>query len=82
MSDKAPLDANVTILDSYLDGFTPVDEYRPGVIIMTTDEIISALGEMADISQDDVNRALVTKGFKPGRNSSGSFGWFMKSISL
>lgn len=49
---------------------------------MSTDEIISALSDMADLSQADVNRALVVIGYKPGRNNAGSFGWLMKKIEL
>lgn len=49
---------------------------------MTTDEIISSLRDMADLTQADVNQVLATIGFKPGRNSVGSFGWMMKHIDL
>lgn len=79
---EQPIDANGIILGKFLEGYIPVDEYGPGVVIMTTDDIISALDNMADIGQADVNLALATIGFKPGRNSSGSFGWMMKHIRL
>lgn len=73
-----PIDANAVILGRFLEGCTPADSFGPGVTIMTTDDIISALSDMADISQDDVNRALATLGYKPGRNTVGSFGWMIK----
>lgn len=81
-SKEEPVDANAVILGCYLEGFTAVDEFGPGVTIMSTDDIISALTDMADISQADVNRVLATIGFKPGRNSAGSFGWLMKRIDI
>ena len=77
-----PVDANGIILGRFLEGYIAVDEYGPGVTIMTTDDIISSLSDMADISQADVNQVLATIGFKPGRNSAGSFGWMMKKIQM
>ena len=77
-----PVDPNGIIIGRYLEGYIAVDEFGPGVIVMTTDDIISALSDMADVSQSDVNRVLATIGYKPGRNSVGSFGWLMKKIKL
>lgn len=79
---EKPVDANVVIISTYLRGFIPVDTYGPGVTIMTTDDIISELSDMADITQADVNQVLATIGFKPGRNTAGSFGWLMKRIDI
>lgn len=76
--NEQPIDANAVILGRFLEGCSPVDSFGPGVTIMTTDDIISALGDMADISQDDVNRVLSSLGYKPGRNTVGSFGWMIK----
>ena len=73
-----PVDANGVILGSYLEGYTPVDSFGPGVTVKTTDDIIAALAEMADISQADVNQFMAMQGFTPGRNTAGSFGWLMK----
>lgn len=81
-NEESPVDANAVILGCYLEGFIPVDSYGPGVTIMSTDEIISALSDMADLSQADVNRVLAVIGYKPGRNNAGSFGWLMKKIEL
>lgn len=77
-----PVDANGVILGRYLEGFIPVDQFGPGVTVMSTDDIITALSDMADITQADVNRVLATIGYKPGRNSVGSFGWLMKKIEV
>ena len=74
------IDANAIIVRSFLQGKAPTESFGPGVKIMTTDEIISALSEMADLSQDDVNRVLAFLGYRPGRNNAGSFGWMMKEI--
>ena len=74
------VDVHAVIIGGYLRGFVPVDTFGPGVFITTTDEIISALSEMADVSQSEVNRALVALGYKPGRNSAGIFGWMMKHV--
>lgn len=77
-----PVDANALILGRFLEGFVPVDRFGPGVTVMSTDDIISALTDMADITQADVNRVLAILGYKPGRNTAGSFGWLMKHIEL
>lgn len=77
-----PVDANAVILGRFLEGYVPVDQFGPGVTLMSTDDIITALSDMADISQADVNRVLAVLGYKPGRNSAGSFGWLMKRIEL
>lgn len=79
---EEPVDANAIILGRYLEGFVPVDRFEPGVTVMSTDDIISALSDMADITQADVNRVLAVLGFKPGHNTAGSFGWLMKRIEL
>lgn len=31
-----------------------------------------------DLTHDEVNAAMLFYGFRPGRNSSGSFGWLMR----
>lgn len=80
-----PVDANAVILGRFLEGYVPVDRFGPGVTVMSTDDIISALADMADmadISQADVNRVLAIIGYKPGRNTAGSFGWLLKHIDL
>lgn len=79
---EQPVDANAVILGNFLRGYVAVEEFGPGVTVMTTDDIISALADMADLTQGDVNRVLATIGFKPGRNTAGSFGWLMKRIEL
>lgn len=73
-----PVNANSIILARFLDGFSAADHFAPGVSVITTDQIISELGDMADISRDEVNSALAVLGYTPGRNSVGSFGWLMK----
>ena len=79
---EQPIDANAVILARFLEGCYPVESFGPGVTVMTTDDIISSLSDMADIGQDDVNRVLAKLGYKPGRNSVGSFGWMIKRIDL
>ncbi len=75
---EAKEDANAVILGRFLEGCYPVESFEPGVTIMTTDDIISSLSDMADLGQADVNRVLAELGYKPGRNSVGSFGWMIK----
>lgn len=77
-----PVDANAVILGRYLEGMVPADKYGPGVTVMTTDDIIAALSDMADLTQGDVNRVLAVLGYVPGHNKAGSFGWLMKRIEL
>lgn len=79
---EQPVDANAVILGNFLRGYVAVEVFGPGVTVMTTDDIISALADMADLTQSEVNRVLATIGFKPGRNTAGSFGWLMKRIEL
>ena len=77
---EKPVDAKAIILGRFLEGCEPVETFSPGVTIMTTDEIISSLSDMADLEQADVNRVLAELGYKPGRNSVGSFGWMIKRL--
>lgn len=81
-NEEEPVDTNALILGRYLEGYVPVDEFGPGVTVMATDDIIAALGDMADISQGEANRVLAVLGYVPGRNTAGSFGWLMKRIEL
>lgn len=71
-------DANRIIIEAYLSAYEPHNGISPGLVVLTTDDIIEALGSMADISQADVNHAMVALGFEPGYNSAGTFGWLMK----
>lgn len=79
---EEPVDANAVILGNFLQGYIAVDKYGPGVTVMTTDEIIAALADMADLSQAEVNQCLATIGYQPGRNDAGSFGWLIKHIDI
>ena len=72
--------ATTVILAEYLNGYMPVTKFAPGVLIKTTDELIAELADMADMTQTDVNRVMVTLGYMPGRNDSGSFGWMLRRI--
>ena len=78
----APMDANFILITNYLRGYVPTAEYGPGVTVVTTDEIIAALADMAELEQNDVNNILVACGYSPGRNDTGSFGWLMKTRDL
>lgn len=81
--DKAaPMDANFILITNYLRGYVPTAEYGPGVTVVTTDGIIAALADMAELEQNDVNNILVACGYSPGRNDTGSFGWLMKTRDL
>ena len=79
---ETPSDVVPMILGSYLDGFIPVDSYTAGVAIKSTDDIISDLASMADLTQEQVNWTMASLGYRPGRNSAGSFGWMMKKINM
>lgn len=65
------------ILTEYLSQYSPAVEYRPGVIIQSTADIIAALEDMVDLSHDEANAVLYNLGFRPGHNSSGYFGWML-----
>ena len=81
--DKAaPMDANFILITNFLRGYVPTAEYGPGVTVVTTDEIIAALADMAELEQNDVNNILVACGYSPGYNDTGSFGWLMKTRDL
>lgn len=56
----------------------PADSFGSGVQIVTTDDIIAELAPMADVSPEEVNTVLMGLGYRPGRNTSGSFGWMMR----
>lgn len=71
-------DIDTIILEEYLKRYTPVDKYTPGVIILSTSDIISDLSDMTDLSPVQVNRVLSSLGYTPGRNHSGSFGWMVR----
>lgn len=58
---EEPVDANAVIIGNFLQGYIAVDEYGPGVTVMTTDEIISALS----------NRPPSTKSSPPSATSPG-----------
>lgn len=77
-----PVDANAVIIGRFLEGYAPAKAFGLGVTVMSTDDIISELSNMADIPQNDVNRVLVELGYTPGRNTAGTFGWLMKRIDL
>lgn len=74
------LDPAAVILGKYLQGFIPADKYTSGVVIMTTDDIIAALGPMIDLDQATVSMHLSDIGFTCGYNNAGSFGWLMKPL--
>lgn len=74
------MDANAMIVGGYLAGYAPAGEYGPGVMVMTTDEIIAGLTDMADVGQGEVNRVLVSMGYSPGRNEAGSYGWLLRPL--
>lgn len=71
-------DANRIIIEAYLSAYEPHNGISPGLVVLTTDDIIEALGSMADISQADVNHVMVVLGFEPGYNAAGSYGWLMR----
>lgn len=71
-------DANRIIIEAYLSAYEPHNGISSGLVVLTTDDIIEALGSMADISQADVNNAMASLGFRPGHDRAGTFGWLMK----
>lgn len=78
----ALMDANFILITNYLRGYVPTAEYGPGVTVVTTDDIIAALADMAELEQNDVNNILVACGYSPGYTDTGSFGWLMKTRDL
>ena len=76
--DSPSQDTNTIIVEEYIQQYAPVDAYGSGVIIQTTADIINDLADMADLDPDEVNAVLIRRGYRPGRNNSGSFGWLMR----
>ena len=72
--------ANAVIIAGYIRSRCPVSVAGPGVAVMTTDEIISELADMADLSQAEVNDVLSGLGYTPGYSEQGRFGWMFKHI--
>lgn len=67
------------ILSHYLLDFKPVASYEQGVHVVTTNDIIADLSDMMDMEPNDVANFMVSAGYRPGRNDTGSFGWMMRS---
>ena len=76
--DSPSQDTNTIIVEEYIQQYAPADAYGSGVIIQTTADIINDLADMADLNPDEVNAVLIRRGYHPGRNNSGSFGWLMR----
>lgn len=72
------MNTNVIILEEYLKRYKPISSAVGGVIITSTADIMSELGDMADLKPDEVNAVMIRLGYRPGRNKSGSFGWMMQ----
>lgn len=77
-SGKVEVSPNMQILGEYLAGFSAPPTFEKGVLVRPTADIIADLQEMAELTHDEVNAAMLLYGFRPGRNSSGSFGWLMR----
>ena len=76
--DSHKQNTNTIILEEYIKRYAPADTFGPGVVIITTADIINELADMADLDPDEVNTVLIREGYRPGRNNSGSFGWMMR----
>lgn len=76
--DSPKQDTNTIIVEEYIKHYAPADTFGPGVVIITTADIINELADMADLEPDEVNVVLIREGYRPGRNNSGSFGWMMR----
>ncbi len=76
--DSPSQDTNTIIIEEYIQQYAPADAYGSGVIIQTTADIINDLADMADLDPDELNAVLIRRGYRPGRNNSGSFGWLMR----
>lgn len=76
--ESPKMDCNTIILEEYLARYSPADAcHREGVFIRSTADIIAELSDMADLTADEVNTFLISRGFRPGRNNAESFGWLM-----
>lgn len=80
VEDSPSQDTNTIIIEEYLKQFDPPPQeaFGQGVMIRTTADIINDLADMADLDPDEVNAVLIRRGYRPGRNNSGSFGWLMR----
>ncbi len=76
--DSPGQNTNTIIVEEYIKRYAPADTFGPGVVIITTADIINELADMADLDPDAVNHVLIREGYRPGRNNSGSFGWMMR----
>ena len=66
------------VIAGYLEGFKPQDDNSDGKLIArTTDDIIADLGAMAELTQSEVNAAMVERGYRCGYDAFGVFGWLM-----
>lgn len=72
------VDIVAVTVSNFLEGYTPAQAYGPDVIVMTTDDIISSLSDMMDLTQYEVVSVMAELGFTPGRSSSGLFGWLLR----
>lgn len=77
-SGEVKVSPNMQILGEYLTGFSAPPIFEKGVLVRPTADIIADLQEMAELTHEEVNAAMLFYGFRPGRNSSGSFGWLMR----
>lgn len=76
--DSPKQNTNTIIVEEYIKRYAPADTFGPGVVIITTADIINELADMADLDPHEVNAVLIREGYRPGRNNSGSFGWLMR----
>ena len=76
--DSPKQNTNTIIVEEYIKRYAPADTFGPGVVIITTADVINELADMADLDPDEVNTVLIREGYRPGRNNSGSFGWLMR----
>lgn len=64
----------LAVLGQYMAQFVPTHKYEPGVILMTTQQIIDELSNMCDMELNDVAVVLSTAGFLSYHERDGRHG--------
>ena len=74
-----PVCADYAVLEGYLKGWAPADSLDSGVILKTSQEIVTDLEDMVDIDAAVVAHALTLLGFKAHfPHDDGPHGWMMR----
>lgn len=75
---EEPVPGYCYILEGYLRGWAPVPAYSPGVMLKTSQEIVSDLQDMVEIDTSTVSSVMSQLGFRAHYDiDEGPHGWMM-----